>query len=146
MSTRANVHVTQTGTGWEETVQLYHHCDGYPTNMLPLMASHKAEGWKAGRAGKLAAFIIATDPGGFEPEKDLRLHGDIEYFYRITTQNNNGGSSKEKPEILVEVFAVGDSNFEKFWDTGDPKLLKKLAGPLPLAKAAKQAAKIEALG
>ena len=141
MSTRANVHVTATGLveGDTETIQLYHHCDGYPTNMLPLMASHKGNGWQAGRAGKLAAYLIATDPGGFEPEPELGLHPDIEYFYCVTTHNKNGGATSEIPRIEVEIYVPSDG----FWDAPNLEHMRKLAGPILLATAARQAKKIE---
>ena len=120
-------------------IQLYHHCDGYPTNMLPLMASHKGNGWQAGRAGKLAAYLIATDPGGFEPEPELGLHPDIEYFYRVTTHNKNGGATSEIPRIEVEIYVPSDG----FWDAPDLEHMRKLAGPILLETAARQAKKIE---
>jgi len=70
-----------------EAITLYHHCDGYPTAMLPLMAQafqeHGKRGFRSGRAGHVAAFLCATDPEGFEPEDSHELHGDIEWYYRL---------------------------------------------------------------
>jgi len=159
MSTRANVHVTQEGLQWEETIQLYHHCDGYPSNMLPLMAGAIgvfvdreakrdfpiASNWELGRAGKLAAYIIATDPGGFEPESDTKLHGDIEYFYRIITVNSKGGSMAEAPLIFVEVYATPklEPDWKRFWDTGDVSLLCLIQPRILLETAAKMAKDIQ---
>jgi len=104
MSTRTNLHITQKGVGWKQTVQLYRHCDGYPSSILPSIhrAFHEIsdKGWEAGRAGKSASFIIAegvSDGKGedwdrkstsYEPEEGLVLHGDIEWFYRITVGNS----------------------------------------------------------
>ena len=107
MSTRCNVQVIQTGVDWKQEIQLYHHCDGYPSNMLPLIAKAfrlSKGGWEAGRAGKAASFLCAVDPGQMEPEQGMTPHGDIEYLYKITVCNNNGGTIGEKPEWLVETF------------------------------------------
>lgn len=142
MSTRCNVHVIQQGLDWEEKVQLYHHCDGYPTNMLPLFAKafeQYGKGWEAGRAGKVAGMIIATDVGQFEPESDTKLHGDIEYFYLIEVRNSAECSMADKPSWFVTVFAPK----EGFWNNSDLEHLGKLAGPLEVVKAAKQAERIE---
>lgn len=91
MSTRCQVKVIEGDGHWQQ-VTLYHHCDGYPPNMLPLI--HKAYkllggGWRAGRAGTIAAHLCAVDPTGFDPEAGHDLHGDIEYYYTITPSNND---------------------------------------------------------
>ena len=112
MSTRCNVHVIQEGLSWQEIVQLYHHCDGYPTHMLPVFvkAFDKFGGdWHAGRTGHAAAFLCATEPTQFEPESHLDLHGDIEFFYRLYIVNTQGGSMAERPEWFIEVLRPSGS-------------------------------------
>ena len=109
MSTRCQTKVTQTGTGWDQSVTLYHHCDGYPAGMVPLFKkAYDAYGlgWEAGRAGHVASFLCATDPEGFEPEEGHRLHGDIEYYYVLEVQNSKGGSTAERPEWILSVYDV----------------------------------------
>lgn len=98
MSTRCQVQLVE-GEGknsWEK-VTLYHHCDGYPSHMIPTfqkafeMISTPKEGiggpyshqWHAGRAGKSASYLCAIEPGQYEPEAGHDLHGDIEWYYRI---------------------------------------------------------------
>ncbi len=157
MATRANVRIRHTGLEWEEEVQLYHHWDGYPSHILPLMARcfeiHRERrgdscNWELGRAGKLASYIIATDPGGFEPEQGLDLHGDIAFLYVITAVNRQGAPLTEAPEVLVEVYTtwgLPEQRRAKFWEEADPALLRKVAGPLPLRVAAAKAKEIQAL-
>jgi hypothetical protein len=121
MSTRCQVLVEQKGAGWNQKVMLYHHCDGYPTNMLPLILRAFKEGeigWEKGRAGKVASFLCAADPGGFEPESGFQLHGDIEWFYHLKVVNKQGGSMAEKPSWIVDVYRPG----EGFWTKDNPTM------------------------
>src|SRR5882724_580287 len=100
MSTRCQVKVNQEGLSWEQSVMLYHHCDGYPEHMLACMAKGLglilAKGansaWEAGRTGHAAAYLCAAHPAGFEPESGFDLHGDIEFFYELEVRNFQGGS------------------------------------------------------
>ena len=115
MSTRCQVKVTQTGLSWEQSLMLYHHCDGYPEHMLAcmqkaltLMYAPKDMGtwlhtnaWQAGRAGSVAAYLCHAHPAGFEPEAGFELHGDIEYFYELEVRNLKGGCVDDKPEWHV---------------------------------------------
>lgn len=90
MSTRCQVKVVQEGLQWDQSLTLYHHTDGYPEYMVPLIArAYKLYGksWEAGRAGKVASFLCAVDPGVFEPEEGHTLHGDIEYYYILHVMN-----------------------------------------------------------
>lgn len=80
MSTRCQVKVIDDKDP-DDAVTLYHHCDGYPTNMLPLIAAAYEPNWEHGRVGKVASFLCAEDPGSFEPESGHELHGDIEWYY-----------------------------------------------------------------
>ena len=103
VSTRCQVRV-EDGQDWS-VVTLYHHCDGYPEAMLPVIrhawenackvdAARRASWggtvdgppWESGRAGKAAAMLCAGDPLGFEVEQGNDLHGDIEWLYRIDTR------------------------------------------------------------
>jgi hypothetical protein len=96
MSTRCQVKVEQTGLGWDEAVTLYHHYDGYPSNMLPLIQKGfelSGGGWRAGRAGKAASFLCAAGPGDFEPEVGHELHGDICWYYVVTVGNTSEPTS-----------------------------------------------------
>ena len=121
MSTRCQTKVFQTGTGWDQAVTLYHHCDGYPSAMLPLFAEAWLKfgtgsvtgnafpykrGWECGRAGHVASYLCATDPDGFEPEEGHGLHGDIEWYYTLECRNASGGSMAESPEWFVQVHDI----------------------------------------
>lgn len=128
MSTRCQVKVTQEGMGdWKDEITLYHHCDGYPTNMLALfkeawdIATKQNQrwnkdtvgpGWEAGRAGKVASFICASDPGQFEPEAGHELHSDIEWYYVLSAVNEKSGSVDDNPVWKIKVYIPG----EGFWD------------------------------
>lgn len=88
MSTRCQIRVIQEGMNWEESVTLYHHWDGYPENMIKLFKAafeliETKDIGQAGRAGKVASYLCAVDPSGFEPEVGHELHFDIAYYYRI---------------------------------------------------------------
>ena len=83
MSTRCQVQVV----GEDEKFTLYHHWDGYPSNMVKLLceayASFKAKPRAGGTAGKAVSFVVAADPDGYEVEEGHELHGDIEWYYRL---------------------------------------------------------------
>lgn len=87
MSTKTQVKITGTDINSSASFTLYHHCDGYPSHMLPLIASGWSDTWEAGRIGKAAVMVAATDPTGFEFEQGNDLHGDIEYYYVIDVRN-----------------------------------------------------------
>ena len=122
MSTRCNIRVTQSGLGdWTNEIQLYRHCDGYPSSILPDLANifeSCGGGYEAGRAGKSAAFIIKYGDDCYEPENGLRLHGDIDYLYLVRCVNKNGGSLAEKATWEVEVRAPKD--FKKWLNAKRP--------------------------
>jgi hypothetical protein len=84
MSTRCQVKIISKDYERGTAITLYHHCDGYPSNMVPLIASAYRPEWKHGRVGHAAAFLIAKEPDQFEPEEGHALHGDIEYYYVVT--------------------------------------------------------------
>lgn len=129
MSIRANVRITSEGLAWRDEVQLYRHCDGYPTSvLLSLAKAYQWSGgsWEAGRPRKVAAYICAAsykkayDAHGFhhppyvayEPDGDLDLHPDIEWLYRVIVVNHHGGVTTEVPTWEVEVYKP----IRKFWD------------------------------
>lgn len=124
MSTRCQVKVTQSGISLnDQAVTLYHHCDGYPTNMLPLIQSaydlgHR--GWELGRTGKSASFLCASDPGSFEPEAGHELHGDIEWYYVVQCVNSKGGTIDEVPSWNVFVY---DPSYDYDRNTSSIKLV-----------------------
>lgn len=83
MSTRCQVKIHGPKGKEKDAVTLYHHCDGYPTYMLPTIFRGYAPDWKHGRIGKAASFIVAADPEEYEIEEGHALHGDIEWYYTI---------------------------------------------------------------
>ena len=126
MSTRCQVKVTQKGLSWESSVMLYHHWDGYPSNMVPLIRKAYEEGmkpvnqrdweseraWTMGRTGHAAAMLCYVDPRGFEPESGMELHGDIEYLYEVELINTNGGSLAERPTWIIRYTEDGEQKQE----------------------------------
>ena len=115
--------VHSSGLSWEETpCLLYHHWDGYPENMLPLIEEafnfENIKGYEKGRTGKVASLLCAVDPAGFEPEgrsfddNGLMLHCDIEFFYDIAIINNQAGSMAENPVWIITVYTSNKG----FWD------------------------------
>lgn len=88
-----------------EDITLYHHCDGYPTWMVPLFYKAYQFGitpfvpewekdnpkavptdvcqWQAFRGGYAASMLCHIDPRGFQPENSHELHGDIEWYYKL---------------------------------------------------------------
>ena len=124
MSTRCQVRVKSEGLSWKEERWLYHHWDGYPENMIPIIneaqkviynnyiakqrdpETNKSMGdhniYMNGRAGKVSSFLCAVDPVGFEPEDDGDLHGDIEYLYKLFLVNKDNGTFGSKPVWEME--------------------------------------------
>ena len=89
MSTRCNV-VLHNQNGEQKAI-LYHHCDGYPDNMMPKLQSLFS---KAGRLlnekvddpERVAAMLVALsvdESGGPQFVPCLGTHDDIEYLYRV---------------------------------------------------------------
>lgn len=118
MSTRCQVMVTNnpksemTELNDGRDMWLYHHCDGYPSNMVPLIKKAfdyenlrtggegkfkftygiEKRGWEKGRVFKSASLLCAVDPCQFEPLPYQEFHRDIEYFYVIRVANENDGN------------------------------------------------------
>lgn len=124
MSTRCQVQIKQTRElqGWDDLISLYHHWDGYPEHMLPIIyrafknaskipADYKHLGsnpnaFKLGRAGHIASYLCAADMHQFEPESSTELHSDIEWLYII--------EPKQKKDSIyyqwyVTVYEPGDT-------------------------------------
>lgn len=93
MSTRCQVEVTD----GDHKITLYHHTDGYPSYMLPLIKSawkKYGKGWEGARVYKVASMLCAVDPTIFEPLPYHDLHADIEYFYSINCKGKMDMSSE----------------------------------------------------
>ena len=89
MSTRCQVKVMGTDVNGSHAFTLYHHCDGYPSYMLPIIGKAYTDKWQAERPGKAAAMLCAADPTGYEVEQGHSLHGDIEYYYVVDVTGGN---------------------------------------------------------
>ena len=123
MSTRCQVVIK--GEGFDtDTLTMYHPCDGYPSNMIPLLQKAakillKKSGtvkyasvnepsydvasmpWEAGRVNKVASCICASDPLGFGPEKTDDLHPDIGYLYELTVSGEGHVGARVKWDVAV---------------------------------------------
>ena len=149
----------QEGLNWNEEVTLYHHSDGYPEYMVPLLqkayeqaiayqknywgkfdskyAQNPPNLWELGRAGKAASHLCAADPGSFEPDTPY-LHPDIEWFYVLHVINTAGGSMAENPRWEVTIYKPGEH-----WNWDNPRFedLKMAVERKPLPPLAKKYAK-----
>ena len=100
MATRAQVFVSGgigATDGEKEEIALYHHCDGYPTNIVEIIedaffkySRKKAGHWKLGRVGKVASMLCSIDPLGFDVEIGTPVHGDLDWFYQLDVYWDNG--------------------------------------------------------
>jgi hypothetical protein len=88
----------------KEAFTLYHHCDGYPSAMVPLIAGAYKPEWKHGRIGKAAAFVLAEDSDGYEMEQGHDLHGDIEWYYVLEIKSETHVGAV--PEWFLTVYDV----------------------------------------
>jgi len=103
MSTRCQVKVKEFGVeNDQEAFTLYHHCDGYPSAMVPLIAGAYKPDWKHGRIGKVASFVVAEDVEGYEVEQGHELHGDIEWYYVLEVKSETHVSAV--PEWFLTVY------------------------------------------
>lgn len=107
MSTRAQLQVTD----GDDKVTLYHHCDGYPDNMVHSVFDahwnkHAAIGplsYKNYRTGYVAGMLCKVD-SEFQPLDYHDLHGDIEFYYILDVS---------KDEWEISVYAVNESKSGK---------------------------------
>ena len=82
MSTRATIKITyQAGN----TIQLYHHCDGYPKYMSKLLESfcNTAFFMRYGTSIDEAMYNLLKMEKHFEFESDKIRHADIEYIWFV---------------------------------------------------------------
>ncbi|PIN75345.1 hypothetical protein COV18_04110 [Candidatus Woesearchaeota archaeon CG10_big_fil_rev_8_21_14_0_10_37_12] len=123
MGTRMQVKISQEGLTCSDgegnrfhlldEVMLYNHDHGAPEEALAKLAEAfylSGGNYKAGRSGKVASFLCATDPGGFEPMSDMGLNPDLNFVYNLFLVNVNGGSMDDRPRWDVEVYR---NTFEK---------------------------------
>jgi hypothetical protein len=130
MSTRCQVQVIGTGEDADK-VTLYHHTDGYPSFMVPLIAKayrHAvkpspdgyARAWQAARVGKSAGQLCWAHPGKMEPEAGHDLHGDIAYLYLVYISGamDTGATGRWEVEILVPRARTqfDPPGGKRFWD------------------------------
>lgn len=113
MSTSAAVKIIDTSSNHdrsENVVYLYHHSDGYPSYMVPVIkkayqryakirptgvnekGSHsyyraygdKFNAYKGARAGYVAGFLCGEDPGMMQPEEcEFAGRGQYDWFYTL---------------------------------------------------------------
>lgn len=115
MSTRAQVVIRE----HDEVVGcLYHHWDGYPSNMIELLqkAERKFRREKYTHSSKAINFIIAADPACYEIEElsAVGRHWDVEYNYTVTIQPLIPCAKKDKkaPWLLcVDSSHKGEAGF-----------------------------------
>lgn len=133
----------------DSKITLYHHSDGYPTNMLEEIKDAYEQAiarlrkelpqypqyFKLRWTGSMASFLSAENPTGFEQEKGNALHGDIEWYYVIKPKKMPEG--EEIPEWEVTVYKVTGRD-------EDQKLIPIVRDEV--RKAAKAAEKIEEIG
>ena len=138
MSTRCQVKIKEKGVDRQkEAVTLYHHCDGYPTAMIPLLACAYQPEWKHGRIGKAVSFVVAEDPEGYEVEQGHELHGDIEWYYILEILSETHVDAV--PQWFLNVYKItGDIDAD---DRLSKCSLKVFSGPIE--KAVKLAEQIE---
>ena len=95
MSTRCNIIVKDE----YNSIQLYRHCDGYPSGVIPDLPEALRFAWELPRmqADDMAAAIIRAwkeNSGNIyiDGSADLpkTLHGDIEYYYVIEPDEKSG--------------------------------------------------------
>jgi hypothetical protein len=105
MSTRCQVKIQTLGVESDkEAVTLYHHCDGYPSNMVPLLAGAYKPDWQHGRIGKAASYVVAEDIDGYDIESGHALHGDIEWYYVLEIKSETHVNAV--PEWFLTVYEV----------------------------------------
>ena len=87
MSTRCQVQIIEKFRDSINVITLYHHSDGYPEYMVPVI--YKAYNYEGSfkeekaKAGIVASLLCWADPMGFELEQGNDLHGDIKYLYQL---------------------------------------------------------------
>jgi hypothetical protein len=98
MSTRCQVFIIEKLKGKEERIgTLYHHFDGYPERMVPML-NEAIKKWQKEATRRptdsytLINYIVAEDPSGYMMEPiDGKIHFDLAYLYevRVKSKGNN---------------------------------------------------------
>ena len=110
MSTRCQVKIKEFGIDDpKESFTLYHHWDGYPTAMIPLIAKAYKPEWKHGRVGKVVSFVMAEEPEGYEMEQGHELHGDIDWYYVLEVKSEAHMAAIPEWTLNVYKYTGGDS-------------------------------------
>jgi len=149
MSTRSQVKVLseEPEDEFSENVTLYHHTDGYPGYMIPLIY----KGWKSvtsyknnsnfylfqvSRPGHIASHLCSVDTWVFEPESGHELHGDIEWYYKVWVNGHKNNKNikirgKFVGEWVVEIYKTidvrmdGPTKIELIYSDNITKLVNK---------------------
>lgn len=107
MSTRSQVRVKPAANLYkDQEFRAYHHCDGYPSNMVQLLFN-AFRSWSFGKVGrshllpkgkrininpahmavKALNYIVSADRDGYEIETKDVLHGDLEFAYSVIVRS-----------------------------------------------------------
>jgi hypothetical protein len=119
MSTRCQVQVVEVevGSKIEARISLYHHSDGYPNYIIPIIykayswETNEDEEWKMTRAGKVASLLCWADPGEFEPEVDNDVRWDNSFYYRLYC--SKAGDNK-KAIWEVDIYGKKEMTHDEF--------------------------------
>jgi hypothetical protein len=118
MSTRATIILTyQAGN----TIQMYHHCDGYPEYMGKLLESFCKTAFfmRYGSGVDTAMYNLLKMEKHFEIEERGFCHGDIEYIWYVTLRED--GFDVSYTDLRNEFDTI-------FIDDKIEKLLKEKSG------------------
>ena len=87
MSTRATIKLTYKAGN---TIQMYHHCDGYPEYMGKLLENfcNTAYFMRYGTGVDNAMYNLLKMEKHFEIEERGLCHGDIEYIWYVTLRED----------------------------------------------------------
>lgn len=111
MSTRATILLTYSAG---HTIQLYHHCDGYPEYMGKLLESfcNTAFFMRHGTSVDTAMYNLLKMEKHFEFEKKGLRHGDIEYIWYVTLSKDGYEVSYTEVNPLFDKIADIENNDE----------------------------------
>lgn len=114
MSTRATILLTyQAGN----TIQMYHHCDGYPEYMGKLLESfcNTAYFMRYGKGVDNAMYELLKMEKHFEIEKEGIRHADIEYIWyvKLSEEGYDISYTEINPEFDKIRDIENDDEYEK---------------------------------
>lgn len=115
MSTPCQVRIVEEGFLSDQRT-LYHHNDGIPEYIIPkIYDAYKLSGggWEAGRAGKVASFLCAVDPGEFEPIPGNDISTGACFYYVLYLVNSQHGTLGECPGWEIEIYRPTASDKRK---------------------------------